>query len=137
MTDSKYTSVTENTGHFRCETTYTPSGLKTFTDLPPVFNGLAEYPSPGAMLAATLASCTVSLLSVIAAKKEVDLTGIRIQAHAVETDQGVAQIALKIIMPLSGDHPLRSVLEKAAHTCPVRRSLRADLDTPIEWEWKN
>lgn len=136
MTHSKYTSRTENVGQFRCETTYALSEEKTVTDLSAGYGGREKYPDPGMLLGATLSSCMMSFLSVIAARKEVDLRGMRIQAYAVESDKGIEKIKLKAVMPLEGSHPLRSILEKAALTCPVRRALHPDLETPIEWEWK-
>ena len=136
MTDDKYTSRTENVGQFRCETTYARSEEKTFTDLSASYGGREKYPTPGMLLGATLSSCMMSLLSVIAARKEVDLRGMRILAHAVESEKGIEKIELKAVMPLDGSHPLRSMLEKAAMTCPVRRALHPDLETPIEWEWR-
>lgn len=75
MTDDKYTSRTENVGQFRCETTYARSEEKTFTDLSASYGGREKYPTPGMLLGATLSSCMMSLLSVIAARKEVDLRG--------------------------------------------------------------
>ena len=37
MTDTHYTSETENVGQFRCETTYIPSNITFATDLPRLF----------------------------------------------------------------------------------------------------
>lgn len=136
MTYSKYTSQTENVGQFRCETSYHPAGKKFSTDLSAEYAGLAEYPSPGIMLGATLASCMISLLSVVASRKGVDLKGMRMLARPVENDQGIAKIELKAIMPLAADHPLRPMLEKTALACPVHRALNPALETPIEWEWR-
>ena len=114
MTDHYYTSETENVGQFRCETTFIPSNVTFATDLPASFEGRAEFPSPGVLLGSTLASCMMSLVSVVAARKGVDLKGMRVE----------------------GSHPLRAMLEKTALSCPVRQALRPDLETPIEWEWK-
>lgn len=102
MTDDKYTSRTENVGQFRCETTYARSEEKTFTDLSASYGGREKYPTPGMLLGATLSSCMMSLLSVIAARKEVDLRGMRILAHAVESEKGIEKIELKAVMPLDG-----------------------------------
>lgn len=137
MTDDKYTSRTENVGQFRCETTYARSEEKTFTDLSASYGGREKYPTPGMLLGATLSSCMMSLLSVIAARKEVDLRGMRILAHAVESEKGIEKIELKAVMPLDGSHPLRSMLEKAAMTCPVRRALHPDLVSFSEYHPRN
>ena len=76
MTDHYYTSETENVGQFRCETTFIPSNVTFATDLPASFEGRAEFPSPGVLLGSTLASCMMSLVSVVAARKGVDLKGM-------------------------------------------------------------
>lgn len=78
----------------------------------------------------------MSLVSVVAARKGVDLKGMRVLARAAESSKGIEKIELKAIMPLEGSHPLRAMLEKTALSCPVRQALRPDLETPIEWEWK-
>jgi len=155
MTDHYYTSETENVGQFRCETTFIPSNVTFSTDLPASFEGRAEFPSPGVLLGSTLASCMMSLVSVVAARKGVDLKGMRVLARAAESSKGIEKIELKVIMPLEGSHPLpraaveravqlshekycsaSAMLEKTALSCPVRQALRPDLETPIEWEWK-
>ena len=136
MTDTHYTSETENVGQFRCETTYIPSNITFAPDLPASFDGRAEFPSPGVMLGSTLASCMMSLVSVVAARKGVDLKGMRVLARAVESSKGIEKIELKAVMPLESSHPLRSMLEKTAMSCPVRQALRPDMETPVEWEWK-
>lgn len=75
----------------------------------------------------------MSLVSVVAARKGVDLKGMRVLARAAESSKGIEKIELKVIMPLEGSHPLRAMLEKTALSCPVRQALRPDLETPIEW----
>ena len=88
MTDHYYTSETENVGQFRCETTFIPSNVTFATDLPASFEGRAEFPSPGVLLGSTLASCMMSLVSVVAARKGVDLKGMRVLARAAESSKG-------------------------------------------------
>ena len=81
MTDHYYTSETENVGQFRCETTFIPFNVTFSTDLPASFEGRAEFPSPGVLLGSTLASCMMSLVSVVATRKGVDLKGMRVLAR--------------------------------------------------------
>ena len=95
MTDHYYTSETENVGQFRCETTFIPSNVTFATDLPASFEGRAEFPSPGVLLGSTLASCMMSLVSVVAARKGVDLKGMRVLARAAESSKGIEKIELK------------------------------------------
>ncbi len=135
MIDKSFASSTENIGQFRCETTFYPTGRSFCTDLPESLNGLAQYPSPGDLLGAALASCMTSMISFVAAKNGIDVKGMKIEATPIENGGGIQQIRLKITMPLPVAHPLRDMLERSAKTCPVHKSLRPDLETPIEWVW--
>mgnify|MGYP002140091586 CR=1 FL=1 len=100
MTDHYYTSETENVGQFRCETTFIPSNVTFSTDLPASFEGRAEFPSPGVLLGSTLASCMMSLVSVVAARKGVDLKGMRVLALASGEDGlDFVRILLLIFIP--------------------------------------
>ncbi len=106
MTDTHYTSETENVGQFRCETTYIPSNITFATDLPASFLKAARsFPPPGVMLGSTLASCMMSLVSVVAARKGVDLKGMRVLARAVESSKGIEKIELKAVMPWKAATP--------------------------------
>ncbi len=45
------------------------------------------------MLGSTLASCMMSLVSVVAARKGVDLKGMRVLARAVESSKGLKRLS--------------------------------------------
>jgi putative redox protein len=40
-----------------------------------------------------------------------------------------------ITVPLPQEHPHREALERAAHTCPVHKSLGAEVELPVEFVW--
>ena len=63
---SDYTSETKNIGDFRCETRFTRGDKIFCTDLSKDFGGLEEYPAPGQLLAASVASCMISMVSYVA-----------------------------------------------------------------------
>ena len=130
-----YSTETVYKGKGRCFTTHKATGVSFTTDLDASHGGLAENPSPGEMLAATLASCMMSMVSFIAGRKEIDVTGMKIEASPVAENGKITQIVLKAMMPLPADHPARKSLEASALTCPVHGALRANIETPIEWHW--
>ena len=47
----------------------------------------------------------------------------------------IQSLAMKIHIPQSLSEADRQKLERAAHTCPVHRSLHPDVQAPIEFTW--
>lgn len=132
-----YASKTVYEGQGRCRTTHNATGKGFATDLHKDIGGLEENPSPGEMLAATLASCMMSMVSFIASRKDIDVKGMVIEsAPEAGSDGSIKRIPLRITMPLPGDLPMRKALEASALTCPVHRALNPSIETPIEWIWK-
>lgn len=133
----KYSTETVYKGQGRCATTHNATGKTFATDLHKDIGGLEDNPSPGEMLAATLASCMMSMVSVIAGRKDIDVTGMKIEASPVTDDKNqIVKIELKATMPLPGDHPMRKALEASALTCPVHNALKHEIETPVEWVWQ-
>lgn len=130
-----YSTETVYQGSGRCHTTHKATGKSFTTDLDKSHGGLEENPSPGELLAATLASCMMSMVSFIAARKDIDVTGMKIEAVPYAENGKILKISLKATMPLPADHPARKALEASALTCPVHGALRPDIETPIEWNW--
>jgi putative redox protein len=55
---------------------------------------------------------------------------------ATDLPRRIAALRTVIEVPIAASHPHRAALENAAHTCPVHKSLRADLDASVEFMWK-
>ena len=47
----------------------------------------------------------------------------------------IASLRTRLTIPLPADHPQRPLLEQAAHTCPVHKSLSPEIDAAIEFVW--
>ena len=47
----------------------------------------------------------------------------------------IASLAVTIHVPHAISRENQEKLERAAHTCPVHRSLHPDIKTPIEFTW--
>jgi putative redox protein len=47
----------------------------------------------------------------------------------------IASLSVKIHVPHSFSPENKQKLERAAHTCPVHKSLHPDVRTPIEFTW--
>ncbi len=132
-----YTSETIFEGKGRCVTTHKATGKTFATDLHRDLGGYEENPTPGEMLAATLASCMASMISVVAARKGVEVTGMKLEAApCVDANGKIEKIKLKITMPLPADYPYRDMIQTSAMICPVHQALNPSIETPVEWYWQ-
>lgn len=133
---SSYTSETKNVGEYRCESTFVPGGKVFATDLPQSFGGKEEYPSPGALLGSAIASCMMSMVSYVAGRKGIDITGIIFKATPVEKDGKFTAFKMDVTVPLPGDCPDRELLEKSAMSCPVKNAIDPAIDFIVNWTWQ-
>jgi len=126
------------TGELRCEAVHGPSGTTLHTDAPADNMGKGESFSPTDLVPTSLGACILTTMAILAERREVDISGARVdvQKHMVADPQRrIARLPVTVTMPAGIPGEFRERLEKAAHTCPVHRSLGADVDAPIEFVW--
>ena len=133
--NQKYTSSTLHSGEMRCNTSFCPSAATFTTDIPKALGGRGEYPTPADMLAATVASCMLSMIAFTAARRQVSADGICIKAACTEGNDGISSIDFHIFVPHSLTHSDRKVIEAAARSCPVGRAIHPDVEKKITWHW--
>lgn len=125
-------------GSLRCSATHGPSGSAIETDAPTDNQGRGERFSPTDLVATALGTCMLTTMGIFAARHEVDMTGSRVKVTkemSAEAPRRIARITTEIHMTLPGDHPQRSLLEKAALNCPVHLSLHPDVEKPVTITW--
>jgi putative redox protein len=130
--------TTEYQGQLRCTAKHGPSGNTLFTDAPKDNMGKGEAFSPTDLVATALATCVLTTMGIVAQRHNLDMTGAtaRVTKEMVTAPlRRIGRLALSVHMPhkLSADDQQR--LENAAHTCPVHKSLHADVDAPITFTW--
>ncbi len=130
-----YATTTHCHEHSRTRTCHPASGCEWYTDIPTALDGLGEKPCPADMLAAAAASCMTSLMSLLARRKDVDASGMKIDAECLAEDGAITGMRFRICMPPQL-RPLRRMMENAAESCPVRKALAPDLDIRTEWCWE-
>ena len=126
-------------GGLRCEARHEPSGTVITTDAPVDNEGRGESFSPTDLLAAALPACMMTIMGIVAERHGIDLVGMTARCEkvmATDPPRRIAALRTVIEVPIAADHPHRAALENAAHTCPVHKSLRADLDASVEFVWK-
>lgn len=122
-------------GEKHCEVHHEPSDSLIETDAPVDNNGRGERFSPTDLVASALGTCALTVMSILAERDGVSLKGAtaRVEKHMVQNPRRIGRLPVTITMPPGIPHDYRKKLENTAHTCPVHKSLSAEIDSPIEF----
>ena len=121
-------------GQLHCALTHEPSGTVINTDAPKDNMGRGEAFSPTDLVAAALGSCMLTIMGIAAAKHNIDIKGTTVQVSKemiTAPVRRIGSISVTLHMPAGIPEDKRNMLEAAAHSCPVHKSLHPDLQTPI------
>jgi putative redox protein len=121
-------------GDLHCRLRHGPSGSVIVTDAPVDNHGKGEAFSPTDLLAASLGACVMTTMAIFARRKDVDLKGGRARVTKemiLEPQRRVARLTVLVDLPASVPPHLRPALLNAAHTCPVERSLRPEVEVVL------
>ena len=120
----------------RCALTHEPSGSIIHTDAPKDNMGQGEAFSPTDLVAAALGSCMLTVMGIVAARHKIDLKGTTVDVSKEMVASPVRRIStISVTFHMAGGIPQekRAMLEAAAHSCPVHKSLHPDVRTPIQF----
>ena len=130
----------EHTGSLHSEALHTESGTRIHTDAPLDNGGKGESFSPTDLLATALGTCMTTTMDLYAKKNGFSIGGANavVLKHMVsEPSRRVGRLEVVVEMPLSGSHPQREALEKAALNCPVAKSLSPEIQIPVSFSWRD
>lgn len=125
-------------GELRTEALHVRSGTKIVTDAPLDNQGKGEAFSPTDLLSTALASCMMTLMGIAAREKGIPLNGLaaRVVKHMTAAPRMVERVEVHLELQGTGlGDREKTILENAARTCPVARSLRADLIQDIRFTY--
>ena len=125
-------------GGLRCRATHGPSGTTLVTDAPVDNHGRGESFSPTDLVATALGACMMTIMGIAAERHAIDLAGMTVETTKEMTSappRRIASLRTTLTIPLPPDHPQRQLLEQAAHTCPVHKSIHPEIAAPIEFIW--
>jgi len=128
----------EYQGELHCKAVHGPSHAELNTDAPRDNQGRGESFSPTDLVAAALGSCMLTVMGIAARTLDVDLAGATATVEkemTVAPPRRIESLTVKIHVPGSVSEENRQKLERAAHTCPVHKSLHPDTQIPIEFSW--
>ncbi|XLS28185.1 OsmC family protein [Flavobacteriaceae bacterium M23B6Z8] len=131
------TSKVTYNGNLRTTCIHLKSGNEIITDAPTDNNGKGEAFSPTDTVATALASCMLTIMGIKAHTMEVDLTNTVASVTKVMASEPrrISEIQIVFDFKIAPNHKTRTILEKAANTCPVHFSLHPDIKKQITFNW--
>jgi len=127
-------------GQLRTEATHLQSGTVIETDAPTDNQGKGEKFSPTDLLATSLGNCMMTIMGIKARDMQVDLSDTKIDiAKIMKSDpRRVGGINVEFHFPesLQLDEKQKAILENAALTCPVAKSIHPDIEMKVQFNWQ-
>ncbi len=127
-------------GNLRTEATHLQSHTVIETDAPVDNNGKGERFSPTDIVATALGSCMLTIMGMKAESMNINLSGttLDIQKIMAANPRRISGVQIVFHFPehLQLSEKEQTVLENAAHTCPVTKSLHPDIAVEVTFGWK-
>ena len=125
-------------GGLRVRATHEPSGRELVTDAPVDNQGKGESFSPTDLVATALGTCMITIIGIVAERHGWEVVGATARVEKGMVADPVRRIGrLEVVITVPGERTEkeRELLEKAAMTCPVHKSLSAEMDIPVRFEF--
>lgn len=126
-------------GSLRTEATHLQSGTVIETDAPTDNQGHGERFSPTDLLATSLGNCMLTIMGIKARDMNVDLAGTTMDITKIMKAEprrvGGVNVAFHFPEHLRTDEKQKKILENAALTCPVAKSIHPDIELDVKFNW--
>jgi uncharacterized OsmC-like protein len=114
------------------------NGAVISTDAPKEIQGLGRAFSPTDLLAASVGSCILTMMGMVARRRQLDLKGTRLiitKEMQAAPARRVGRIKVDLYCPQQFSPDVVDQLTKAAEACPVKQSLHPDIQQEITFHW--
>jgi len=125
-------------GNLRTRMTHLYSGTEVLTDAPLDNQGLAQAFSPTDLVATALGSCMISIMGIKARDMNLDLKGTEAEVTKVMASdpRRISEVRIVLKFPKNNfSEKEKTILENAARTCPVAKSIHPDILQDVKFEW--
>ena len=132
------TVETKYLGNLRTEARHMRSGNTLITDAPVDNKGKGEAFSPTDLLATSLGSCMLTIMGIAAQTHGFDLDGTEIKITKIMADnpRRVGEVIVEFDFPENNySEKEKAIIENAARTCPVAKSLHPDLKQSLTFNY--
>ena len=125
-------------GNLRTQATHIASGNTIITDAPLDNNGKGEAFSPTDLLCSSLGSCMLTLMGITGNTHQINIDGteVKITKIMVSNPRKVGEIVVELFLPQKNyTDKQKTILERAAITCPVYLSLHEDVKKTVSFHY--
>ena len=124
-------------GRLRSRCLHIQSHRSILNDAPLDNHGKGQSFSPTDLVATALGSCMLTIMGIKAESLGISLEGTKVEVKKTMGDapRRIVQIDIWLHFLQSWDSKTRTLLERAAATCPVHHSLHPDIQKNIHFGW--
>lgn len=124
-------------GKLRTRATHVRSGNSLLTDAPVDNKGKGEYFSPTDSVATALATCMLTTMGIAAEAHGIGMDNTRAEVlkHMGSGPRRIIRIDVKLEFPKEYEEKEKTILEKAALSCPVALSLHPDIEQVVNFSY--
>lgn len=126
-------------GSLRTEAKHLQSETLIETDAPVDNQGKGERFSPTDLLATSLGSCMLTIMGIKARDMQIDLAGTEVSIKKLMKSEprrvGGIDVSFKFPASLALSEKEKKILENAALTCPVAKSIHPDIEMNVAFGW--
>ncbi len=125
-------------GELRTVCMHLQSGTEILTDAPTDNHGKGEAFSPTDLVATALGSCMVSIMGIKSRDLDIELKDSTVSITKImqAEPRRIAKIEVVLNMAIATSDKNKTILERAAMTCPVLLSLHPDIEKEVTFNWK-
>ncbi len=133
------TITSEYLGNLRVATKHVESDTTIITDAPIDNGGQGRSFSPTDLAATALGTCALTIMGLAAEKHSLDISGatMNIVKEMSANPRRIARLEVTFTMPANNfSEKDKTILENAAHTCPVHKSLAPEVVQEFIFIWQ-
>lgn len=132
------TSKIKYQGELRTTCIHLQSGTEILTDAPTDNHGKGDAFSPTDLVATALGSCMVSIMAIKTRDLDLELKDSTLEVTKImqAEPRKIAKIVVVLNMSIATSDKNKTILERAAMTCPVLLSLHPDIEKEVTFNWK-
>ena len=127
-------------GALRTEAKHLQSGTVIETDAPTDNQGKGERFSPTDLLATSLGNCMLTIMGIKARDMNVNLDDTIVDITKIMKSEPRRVSGIKVVFHfvkgLAVDDKQKEILERAAHACPVAKSIHPDIEQDVTFNWE-